>query len=160
MAAVESRLGELTLAIKAITANTAQISKEPEAVTTVRLVRDQYARLEHATTQFSRMVGNPGAKEDLSKRLLADLDLALSNAHVERQPGGNALVLKLGPNRFRVLFPVPMRIPPNVAFADLPPGVIPNISDHSNIGFSVVFTPASILVDKFGFTASAEILGA
>ena len=50
-----------------------------------------------------------------------------------------------------------MRIAPHLEFPNLPQGVAANVVEKTNVGFTVIFTPQSIVVDKFGFAASAEL---
>lgn len=69
----------------------------------------------------------------------------------------NPLILGLGANTFRVLFAVPMRIPPQLEFQALPAEASAKVIEKSKFGFTVVFEPISVPVTQFGFTASAEL---
>lgn len=67
------------------------------------------------------------------------------------------LIIKTAPNVFRVTFNVPMRIAPKLTFYNLPSGSMANVVELSNVGFTVVFTPADIPIENFNFTASAQL---
>jgi hypothetical protein len=51
-----------------------------------------------------------------------------------------------------------MRVPPDIKFSGLPAGVEAHVIDKSKIGFVVVFSPATVPSETFGFSASAEVL--
>ena len=59
-------------------------------------------------------------------------------------------------NLCRIIYPVPMRIPPKLTFTDIPPGISALIGEESNLGFTVLFMPSSIQIDHFGWIANAE----
>jgi len=50
-----------------------------------------------------------------------------------------------------------MRVAPALSFSGLPDGVEAHVIEKTNIGFTVVFTPSTIPVEKFGMQASAEL---
>jgi hypothetical protein len=50
-----------------------------------------------------------------------------------------------------------MRIAPDIQFNHLPQGVSATVVEKTNVGFTVIFTPQTIAVDKFDFVASAEL---
>jgi hypothetical protein len=85
-----------------------------------------------------------------------DFRNALNSIDVDVAAMGGALRIKLGPNLYRIINPVPMRIAPSVAFGGLPSGTIANIVEISNIGFTVLFLPLSVPIEHFGLGASAN----
>ena len=156
MQAVLQKLNELQRAVSAIENHKAAVFSQPASGSTAQLVLNQYEKLERASEDFSRFTGGRAAKEDLSSRLIADMNLVLKNANVEATPRGDALILRTGLNTFRVIFPVPMRTPPRVTFSGLPNGVSSNIVEDSDVGFTVIFTPQTIPVNVFNFNPRAD----
>jgi hypothetical protein len=156
-AQIADQLNEIKCAIAAIEAHKSVISTLPDPLGVVRMVKEQHQRLANASAKLATMTGSPTAKEDLGARLHADLDLVLSNVGVIATPLGDALKLKTGPNTFRVLFPIPMRIPPNLTFYNIPEGIDPMVVENSKIGFTVIFTPQTTPVNTFDFAADAEL---
>ena len=64
-------------------------------------------------------------------------ELQFAETHTVRlidTPQGRGLVIKTARNTFRVTFPVPMRVPPEITFRQLPSGVTANVIEKSNIG--------------------------
>lgn len=78
---------------------------------------------------------------------------------VRRDPQlpNDPLIINIAPNTFRVLFSVPMRIPPRLKFTGLPENVAADVIQNSEFGFTVLFTPPSVRVEKFGYEADAEL---
>jgi hypothetical protein len=93
-----------------------------------------------------------------AEHIISELKIALGSIHTNHTPQGVGLIIKSAPNTFRVTFPVPMRIPPNVTFQNVPTGSTPNIIEKSTIGLTIVFTPQTIPVETLPpMTASAEL---
>lgn len=67
------------------------------------------------------------------------------------------LFIRLEPNKHRVVFSVPMRIPPTVKISDIPNDIDYRVTDISTFGFTVEFLSKNIIVNKFGFFADAEL---
>ncbi|MBF0634283.1 MAG: hypothetical protein HQK85_06490 [Nitrospinae bacterium] len=67
------------------------------------------------------------------------------------------LFIRLEPNKYRVVFSVPMRIPPTVEISGVPNDIDRRVTDISVFGFTVEFLSKNIIVNNFGFTADAEL---
>lgn len=67
------------------------------------------------------------------------------------------LYIRLEPNKYRVVFSVPMRIPPAVEIVGVPNDIERKVTDISVFGFTVEFLSKDFIVNNFGFTASAEL---
>jgi hypothetical protein len=92
-----------------------------------------------------------------AEHIIKELKVILGNVQTLQLPQGQALIIKTAPNTFRVTFPVPMRIPPTITFNRYPDGATPTVTEKSNIGFTVIFTPPSVPVEMFWFEAEAEL---
>jgi hypothetical protein len=119
----------------------------------------KYDELMQAVTIYERSIGSerPAERLAVSQHILNELKVQLAEARTLEWGGGRALIIKTGHNVFRVTFNVPMRQPPNIEFFNLPPGATTTVTEISEIGFAVSFSPPSISVQAFDFTASAEI---
>lgn len=102
-------------------------------------------------------------KADLNNRLAAaehtigELKNILRDVRTLNLPQGQALIIKTAPNTFRITFPVPMRVPPNV-ICQAPAGLTMNQLEKTNIGVTLIFTPATIPLDVLPpCTFSAEL---
>lgn len=96
-------------------------------------------------------------KARLASEVLDVLSKNLIKVETPENIASKPLILGLGANFFRVLFAVPMRIPPQLEFQNLPAGSRAELIEKSEFGFTVRFIPPEIPVSKFGFTASAEL---
>lgn len=67
------------------------------------------------------------------------------------------LIIGLRQNTFKVIFAVPMRIPPNLTFTGLPNGATAELHEHTRFGFIVKFKPENVKINGFGFSADAEL---
>jgi hypothetical protein len=112
-----------------------------------------------AQSRPGRSTGQENVRDRIvsSDQIIENLRLLLGVTQTTPGPGGQALLINTAPNTFRVIFAVPMRIPPRLEFPNLPEGVSANVVEKTNVGFTVVFTPQSIAVNKFGFIADAEL---
>jgi hypothetical protein len=122
---------------------------------------DQYTRLSRATVIFEQFTGNSGSRSEtqgrIAEEILRILQEDIIRTVVREDLPGRPLIIRLAPNLFRVIFNVPMRIPPELKFTGLPEGVIPEVTDKSEISFTVRFFPPSVPVDRFGFSADARL---
>jgi hypothetical protein len=124
----------------------------------LKKIAAQYDRLRDAQSLFGSIQGkiDESQSAEINKQNVEDIKNALNNIESLATPFGAGIRIKLGPNLYRVIYPVPMRITPNITFTGLPSGVTANFNESTNIGFTVIFFPLSIPVDHFGLTASAE----
>lgn len=125
----------------------------------LRRVLSQYDQLQNAVSLHQKSVGKEDGEERIAtaEHILGELRALLGTAQTAPGPGREALIIKTGANIFRVTFAVPMRIPPSLKFLNLPIGVEAQVIEKTNIGFTVIFVPISVAVEKFGFEASAEL---
>jgi flavin-binding protein dodecin len=93
----------------------------------------------------------------VAEHIIQELRVILQNVRTFNVPEGRGLIIKTAPNTFDVTFPVPMRIPPNLTFFNLPDGATPEVTNKTNVGFTVKFYPPNIPVENFGMIASAEL---
>lgn len=119
----------------------------------------QFDQLQSGIAAQERFTGDRRVEERLAaaEHIIQELKIILGNVRSQSTPRGTILIIKIAPNSFRVTFAVPMRISPKLDFQGLPDGATPSITEHSALGFSVVFTPATVPVEHFGFTANAEL---
>ncbi|THJ12155.1 MAG: hypothetical protein CAF43_005755 [Nitrospira sp. CG24C] len=119
----------------------------------------QYERMKFAVDALDRMRGKGKASEseELAKNILDMIRSDLNPIRVDPNLPGHPLIIRVGANFFRILFAVPMRIPPKLEFSGLPNGVNANVVENSRFGFSVTFVPLTIEVGSFGFTADSEL---
>jgi hypothetical protein len=122
-------------------------------------VMAQYKGMKHAAETWERFRASKDQEEkyQLATEVLEILSTNLMPVSAPENLPSKPLILGLGTNAFRVLFAVPMRIPPKLSFHSLPPGTIAAVTEKSKFGFTVVFTPNNIPVSNFGFAASAEL---
>lgn len=119
----------------------------------------QYRRMKHATETWERFRTSKDNEEkyQLASEVLDILGKNLIPVSTPNNLPSNPLILGLGENTFRVLFAVPMRIPPKLKFQAIPAGVNAKIIEKSKFGFTVVFEPNSVPVTQFEFEANAEL---
>lgn len=119
----------------------------------------KHKQLQDTMSLFEALTGkiDRNTRLTIAQSILNDLNAAAANIQTTAQLGpGGALIIKTGPNTFRLVFPVPMRVPPTISF-DVPAGSTPNIIERSIIGITVVFTPPSIPIESLPpMIASAE----
>lgn len=125
---------------------------------TLTAVLSQYIRMSNATEKLEEQRGAKDLEEryGLAQEVLDILSSNLTPVHVRDDLPTHPLIINLGNNTFRVLFIVPMRIPPKIKFDGLPEDTEPNIIDKSKFGFSVTFEPKANPVNNFGFSADAR----
>jgi hypothetical protein len=119
----------------------------------------QYKGMKHAAEAWERLRASKDHEEkyQLAAEILEILSTNLMPVSVPENLLSKPLILGLGANAFRVLFAVPLRCPPELSFQGLPSGTTATVTEKSNFGFTVVFTPNTIPVANFGFQASAEL---
>jgi hypothetical protein len=118
----------------------------------------QYQQLLRAAALFGQMSHRDPSQDQgkIATEIMNILNKDVVQALVRDDLPGKPLIIELQPNSFRVIFPVPMRVPPELTFRDLPSGVSAEVTDKTEIGFGVSFLPLSIPVKTFNFSASAE----
>jgi hypothetical protein len=126
---------------------------------TLTALINQYQRLSQAAALFGQIrQRDPSLDQGKTAiEVLKILNQDIVRTAVRDDLPGKPLVMELEPNSFRVIFAVPMRVPPDLTFTNLPTGVTAHVSDKSEISFSVIFLPLSVPVKTFGLIASAEL---
>lgn len=149
----------LSVIIDALKNAQQQLVNQQNAIEIVRRTLAQYDQLQSAINSFEKIRGTKDVNESLAaaNHILSELKIELGDIHFRDSPQGQILIIKTAPNTFRVTFAVPMRIPPNLTFQGLPSGTTANVIERSDLGFTVVFVPATIPVNHFDFSASAEL---
>ena len=150
--------GQLSVPIETIRHYETTLQSQGQEFDVLRRLLSQYEQLKSAVGAREQFIGKRDSEERLltAEYILKELQTILGATQFVRTPLGQALVIKVTQNTFRVTFPVPMRIPPALTFSRLPEGVEAHVLENSAVGFSVVFTPNTILVETFGFQVSAE----
>jgi hypothetical protein len=108
-------------------------------------------------TSFAGHTEGTEDKGKIASEILKILNQDVVRTLVRDDLPGKPLVIEVVPNTFRVIFNVPMRIPPKLTFPGLPAGVSPVVSDESEISFTVKFIPLSIPIHTFGFIADDRL---
>lgn len=125
----------------------------------LRQILAKWDQLNRATSFWEHLTGreNPQQRLAVNEHMRNELAALLENVQTVAMSNGDALILKTGHNTFRLTFPVPMRIPPNITFRNVPAGATANIMEKSTLGFTVVFTPPAVNVDHLpALVASAD----
>lgn len=127
----------------------------------IAMLVEQYRRLFEATTRISQV-----ADPDLKYGEVVEV----SNFLIEQSKGllpsltfgpEEPLIFTIGWNKYRYIFNVPMRIPPNVSFPNLPEGVFAEVSNVSRIFVDVQFYNGGNSKDHIlpqAFIAEAELI--
>lgn len=159
LTAIDSKLKPISNQIAIIQRYETELAKHNQKDEILTAVLAQYKKMKQATVQFHKFRGieNEEEKGKLAEHILTTITESV--AHVVEAPNlpNRPLIIDLGSNIFKVVFSVPMRIPPKLAFQGLPEGVSWNITENSKFGFTVQFQPIDTLVKGFGFTADAEL---
>lgn len=163
---VESSLNQIQGGVEAL-GHTEEILQRYERTLRASNMRDatleavlaQYERQRIAANQFRNFSGRSVSKETkgLSEEILKTLSEDVYHVRVDTRLPGRPLIIRIAKNAFRVLFAVPMRVPPHLQFNGLPQGTIPEIQAVSRFGFTVVFYPETVPIETFGFSADAEL---
>jgi hypothetical protein len=156
---IETVLDQLKLPVDTIRRYETALSAAKQNTDVLKLIIRQYDQLRSSIALQSRFTGHENLEDRITSadQIIENLRSLLGVTQTVPGPGGQALLIKTAPNTFRVLFAVPMRIPPGLAFHGLPNGVTANVLEKTNVGFTVTFTPQSISVETFGFSADAEL---
>jgi hypothetical protein len=119
----------------------------------------QYKGMKRASEVWERLRASTDHEEkyQLASEVIDILSTNLMPVAVLDNLPSKPLILGLSANTFRVLFAVPMRVPPELEFPGLPAGTHAKVVEKSKFGFTVEFEPISIPVTTFGFAASAEL---
>ena len=122
-------------------------------------VLTQYQGMRRASETWDRLRASTNHEEKarLASEVLDVLSKNLIKVEVPENLPSRPLILGLGSNVFRVLFAVPMRIPPQLEFQNLPAGTQAEVTQKSEFGFTVRFLPPEVPVTSFRFMASAEL---
>lgn len=134
------------------------LSKHNQRDEVLQKVLTQYSSMESALDNFERFTSSPlSQRESLSKEVLSLITTELTPIEKRSDLPNEPLIIETAKNTFRVLFSNPMRISPRLSFLGLPDGVDSNVIENSPFGFTVVFSPLSIHVSDFGYTADARL---
>lgn len=122
-------------------------------------VLTQYQGMSRASDLWGKLRASTTRDEKarLAKEVLDVLSKNIIKVETPENLPNRPLILGLGANVYRVLFAVPLRTRPRLEFQSLPAGSHAEVTEKSEFGFTVRFTPTEVPVNKFGFTASAEL---
>jgi hypothetical protein len=126
----------------------------------ITAVLAQYKSLKQAMEEFEQRTGFPTSyeeKNEMATEVLGILSTNLTPVTTMKTLPSKPLILSVGSNTFKVLFPVPARIPPQLEFQGLPTGTQAKVIEVSKFGFTVVFTPTSVPIVNFGFIGNSRI---
>jgi hypothetical protein len=156
---IKKQLDGLSVPIETVRRYEETLQAQGQGLEVLRRILSQYDQLRRGVEVHEQFIGRQDSQDRLAAadHTLSELRALLGTTQTVAGPGGQALIIKTGPNTFRVTFGVPMRIAPEITFSELPQGIEPKVIEKTNIGFTVVFTPTSISVERFGFQASAEL---
>jgi hypothetical protein len=156
--AIRDQSNNLAIPIESLRRYEAELQAQGQNFDVLRRVVAQFDQLRSAITQHERRIAREDSQERIAaaEHILNEVRALIGSAQTVPGPGGQALIIKTAPNTFRVTFAVPMRIPPELTFQGLPAGATAHVVEKSKIGFTVLFAPTSIPVDRFGFVASVQ----
>ncbi|MGB6534484.1 MAG: hypothetical protein WBF58_00810 [Xanthobacteraceae bacterium] len=156
---LDQQFADLGPIIEALRQNQRALAASDHTKKLAAALLKSFDNLQRAIQQREKLTGTKDIENRLAvaQHIIDELKVILQNVHTFETSQGKGLIINTAPNTFHVTFPVPMRTPPNLTFPDLPPGSTPDVSDKTNIGFTVIFRPTNIRVDVFHFTASAEL---
>jgi hypothetical protein len=156
--AIKTQIDGLSVPIETLRRYEHALQDQGQSFDVLRRVLLQYEQLQKAVNLHEQSIGKDNLQERIAtaEHILGEVRALLGVTQTVPGPGGQALIIKTATNTFRVTFPVPMRIAPDLTFSGLPQGVEAHVMEKTNIGFTVVFTPTTIPVDKFGLQASAD----
>jgi len=156
---ISDELKQLSPIIEALKSSQMALAESEQTKNLLGRVTSQFDQLESGIAAQKQFSGKKRIEDRLAaaEHVIKELRTILGNVHSQKTPQGDILLIKTAPNTFRVTFAVPMRIAPHIEFTELPDGAVPHLVEHSALGFTVVFAPATLSVEHFGFTASAEL---
>ncbi|MCP4254100.1 MAG: hypothetical protein GY775_11965 [Candidatus Scalindua sp.] len=159
ISSIDSKLAPITSQIAVIERYEKKLSSHDQKDEVLSAILAQYKQMKKATENFHKLRGieNESERGKLAEHILSTIaNNLIPVAEVTNLPG-RPLIINLGVNTFKIVFSVPMRIPPHLEFQGLLEGVSAQVSENTTFGFIVKFLPAEIPVSNFGFTASAEL---
>lgn len=156
---INERLGPLNDQLTMIRVYEKVLAQANERDQVLSAVLAQYERMKLAAEAFDRLRNQApvSESEELAQSMLSIIRADLTPIHIDPALPSRPLIMKIGANTYRVLFSVPMRIPPALQFTGIPQGSTATVLEISRFGFTVVFAPLSFPVEQFGFTADAEL---
>lgn len=156
---IDSKLGPITSQIAVIERYERELSSHNQKDEILSAVLAQYKQMKIATDQFHRFRGieDEAERGELAEHILSTITDNLAPVTEATNLPSQPLIIGLAPNVFKVVFSVPMRVPPELGFHGVPDGVTASVSELTRFGFMVTFRPTDIPVSTFGFTASAEL---
>lgn len=145
---ISQATGQLAAVIQALRDAQASLRNQEAANAIVGQILQQYDRLVGGVTVFEKFSGTPDEKDRLASAIhtINSLKVLLTSVQVVAVRSGNMLVIRTAPNTFRVTFSAPMRIPPNI-ICRIPPGMTISELEKTNIGVTLIFSPATIPVE-------------
>jgi hypothetical protein len=146
---VGQEAAQLATVIQALRDSQNNLRNQQAANVIVGQILWQYDHLIAGVGAIEKFSGTPDEKDRVASALhtIETLKVLLGSVQVVATRQGSLLIIKTAPNTFRVTFAVPMRIAPAIA-CHAPPGVTVNELEKTNIGVTLVFTPASIPIEK------------
>jgi hypothetical protein len=129
-----------------------KLQNSEAAKNVIETILSQYDQVKNAINMVEGGRSRSFDKDRLAaaERLSENLRIAISrDVSVMSTSDGRALILRIAPNTFRYTGPVPMQRAPDITFPELPAGVTANITENSNLGFTVVFSPLSTPIERF-----------
>jgi hypothetical protein len=159
LSAIKARVGDLGDSEAILHRYEQSLAKADFRDATLQSVLAQYSRLRQAADRFSRHNDASASEETsgLAEEIVSLLQQDIYPIRVDERLPGRPLLILVAPNAYRVLFDVPMRIPPRLTFYNLPEGTFSDVQAVTRFGFTVVFQPESIAVERFDFMADAEL---
>lgn len=157
--AIDEKLGPITTQIAVIERYEKELLLHNKKDEVLSSVLTQYKQMKKATEQFKRFRGvdNESDRGMLAEYILETITDSLTPVFEAQNIASRPLIIGLGPNHFKVVFSVPMRVAPKLEFQRIPAGVTAQVSEHTKFGFVVHFFPVDVPVRNFGFTADAEL---
>ena len=158
-ARVESELDQIKVPVEVLRRYETALQNNQQNTEVIQRILRQYDQLRLGISAHAALAGKENTNDRLaaSEVILENLKSLLGETQSISNQNGDCLIIKTSPNMFRVIFATPKRIPPHIKFSGIPDGAKDNIIEKSNIGFTVIFTPQSIPVETFSFSASAEL---
>lgn len=156
---IDSKLEPITDQIAILQRYENELSKYNQKDDILSAILNQYITMKSATSDFQKFRGSDNQLEQgqLAEHILKTISSNAAPLIEAKNLPNKPLIIGLGHNIYKVIFSVPMRVPPILEFNGIPEGVSAKISEHNKFGFIVEFYPKDIAVTQFGFSASAEL---
>lgn len=156
---IQSNTSALQITLGLLESYNNRITTARKRYATLAAIISQYQHLSLAASLFGQLSHQDPSRDQgkIAAEILKILNQDIVRTLVRDDLPGKPLIIELEPNSFRVIYPVPMHAPPDLTFPGLPHGVSPQVSDKTEISFSVSFVPLSIPVKTFNVIASAEL---